>query len=87
MTGPAGPQAGPHGKDRKFSCFPGERKIVIRSILEGRTRAAYRFTDLSGQHCWTPAVVGRIGPRTPAPILWRFSRVMFGLTLADKFVK
>lgn len=34
-----------------------EEGLVITDVpLEGRTRAAYRFTDLYGQHHWTPVI-------------------------------
>ena len=34
-----------------------EEALVISDVLlEGRTQAAYRFTDLYGQHYWTPVI-------------------------------
>ncbi len=34
----------------------GEALVISDVPLEGRTQATYRFTDLYGQHYWTPAI-------------------------------
>ncbi len=49
--------------DYQDSCRPGEPLTVTEDgltvsdvLLEGRTRASYRFTDLYSQHCWTAVI-------------------------------